>query len=285
MPSVAENLEAWNERYVWTEQGDEWSAEFGGTDAMWWFILYPRLHYFLPTGRILEIAPGCGRWTQFLKAHCSSLIGIDVSSKCVEHCRGRFSADTHVEFHVNDGRSLSIVSDNSVDFVFSFDSLVHAENDVVEGYLRQLSKKLRPGGSGFIHHSNLGAYPGRLSLLRYYDDLPSFVRRRILSQERLEKVLSINFGGWRARSMTAALFRRYCNDAGLRCVGQELFSWYKGKCLIDAISVIAKADADANKKAACLENPEFIRSALSTSRLSQLYCEARARDHAPGHKR
>src|ERR1700722_1275613 len=184
MPSVDENLDTWNERCDWTNEGDEWSEQFGGTEALWWFVLYPRIHCFLPAPRILEIAPGYGRWTQFLKGHCSSLIAVDLAPKCVEHCKQRYSIDGHLEFHVNDGRSLSMVSDDSVDFAFSFDSLVHAEEDVLEAYLKELHKKLRPGGTGFIHHSNMGAYPARLSLFEYYNRLPSFVRRRLLPINR-----------------------------------------------------------------------------------------------------
>jgi SAM-dependent methyltransferase len=275
MPSIAENLDLWNGRYNWTDKGDEWSEQFGGTEALWWFVLYPRIHCFLPAGRILEIAPGYGRWTQFLKAHCRSLVAVDLSPKCIEHCKQRFSADRHVEFHVNDGRSLSLLSDDSIDFAFSFDSLVHAEEDVLEGYLKQLSKKLKPGGSGFIHHSNMGAYHTRLSFLKYYGRLPSFVRRWLLPLNRVEDVLSINIAGWRATSMTAALFRKHCESAGLRCISQELFSWIKGKCLIDTISVVARDDSSAHKNAAWLENSEFIKNARTTSRLSQIYCGAR----------
>jgi ubiquinone/menaquinone biosynthesis C-methylase UbiE len=277
MPSVGENHDAWNERYVWTDRGDEWSEQFGGTEALWWFVLYPRIHRFLPAETILEIAPGYGRWTQFLKAHCTKLIAVDLSAKCVEYCRRRFSADTHVEFHVNDGRSLTMVSDDSIDFTFSFDSLVHAEGEVMEGYLKGLSKKLKRGGSGFVHHSNMGAYPGRLSLLRYYERLPTLFRR-LLPQDHLETALSMNVSGWRAKSMSAALFRKYCASAGLKCVTQELFSWFKGKCLIDAISVIIRDERHVEEAASRLENAEFIKNALTTSRLSQLYCGRKMED-------
>jgi hypothetical protein len=34
MPSVAENLDAWNERYAWTDKGNELSEQFGGTEAL-----------------------------------------------------------------------------------------------------------------------------------------------------------------------------------------------------------------------------------------------------------
>jgi len=77
--------------------------------------------------------------------------------------------------------------------------------------------------------------------------------------------------------MTAALFRKHCESAGLRCINQELFSWNKGKCLIDPISVIARDDFSADNKAVCLENSELIKNARTTSRLSQLYCGARLR--------
>ena len=41
-----------------------------------------------------------------------------------------FASDTHISYHINDGKSLEMVQhDDSTDFVFSFDSLVHAEAD------------------------------------------------------------------------------------------------------------------------------------------------------------
>jgi hypothetical protein len=43
---------------------------------------YPRIHKYLPAKRILEIAPGFGRWTRFLIPSCEELKGIDLSSKC-----------------------------------------------------------------------------------------------------------------------------------------------------------------------------------------------------------
>jgi hypothetical protein len=65
--------------------------------------------------------------------------------------------------------SLDVAVDGSVDFVFSFDSLVHVEMDVIEAYLKQLAAKLTPNGVGFIHRSNLGQYAAYLSgLSRLY---------------------------------------------------------------------------------------------------------------------
>ena len=42
-------------------------APVGRADAQWYGSLLPRIHRFLPTGQVLEIACGYGRWTQYLK--------------------------------------------------------------------------------------------------------------------------------------------------------------------------------------------------------------------------
>lgn len=272
MPTVSDNLKLWNQQYEWPDGGEEWSAQFGGTEALWWFVVYPRIHRFLPASSILEIAPGGGRWTQFLIQQSRSFIAVDISEKCVERCKTRFAREAQASFHVNDGCSLAAVPDNSIDFVFSFDSLVHVEKDVIEGYLVQLALKLKPDGVGFFHHSNLGSYRGRLSLLRAYRRLPSVFRAQILKEKYMEGLLSINAQGWRSTSMTAELFQQYCKKAGFHCVGQELINWNKGKCLIDALSFFARPDSRWTKETVYVENGDFVRSSMMTARLAGLYC-------------
>jgi ubiquinone/menaquinone biosynthesis C-methylase UbiE len=271
MATVDDNLKYWNTMYEWSGGGDEWSASFGGTEALWFFVLFPRIHRFLPSSTILEIAPGRGRWTQFLKLHCQSMIAVDLSESCIESCKVRFASDTHLQFHVNDGRSLAAVPDDSINFVYSFDSLVHVEKEVMEGYLTQLSRKLKSDGVGFLHHSNLGAYPGRLALLNFYSRLPALFRQHILTEARMYSLLSIP-QAWRATSMTAALFRQYCQQAGLKCIGQEVMNWGEGKCLIDTISVFTKPNSRWDREPAYMENTEFVQSAGLTSRLAKVYC-------------
>src|SRR5439155_24508233 len=41
--------------------------------------------------QILEIAPGFGRWTHYLKDYCENLWIVDRSSECIEACRQRFA--------------------------------------------------------------------------------------------------------------------------------------------------------------------------------------------------
>src|SRR5438034_3825348 len=125
-----------------------------------------RIKSYIPANRILEIACGYGRWTQYLKDLCKNLIVIDISWECIQACKQRFPECSHIEYHVNDGTTLDMISDSCVDFVFSFDSLVHADESVMNAYICQLQRILINGGVAFIHHSNLGEYDGTYSRIR-----------------------------------------------------------------------------------------------------------------------
>jgi cyclopropane fatty-acyl-phospholipid synthase-like methyltransferase len=107
---------------------------------------------------VLEIAPGFGRWTKFLIPNCKSLTGIDLSQECVDACNRIFSSAAKASFVKNDGFSLEGASEK-LDFVFSFDSLVHVELDALDGYIKQIMQKLNSAGVAFLHHSNFAALP------------------------------------------------------------------------------------------------------------------------------
>jgi SAM-dependent methyltransferase len=118
VPELEWNNAVWGESYDWAAAGEEWSATWGGSEAQWFGSLYPRLHRVLPAKRVLEIAPGFGRWTKFLVRVCDSYVGIDLSGKCVEACQSTFAAADHARFVKNDGLSLG-EANGSFDFVFS----------------------------------------------------------------------------------------------------------------------------------------------------------------------
>jgi ubiquinone/menaquinone biosynthesis C-methylase UbiE len=233
MPSVEENLHKWSS-YSWNEQGNEWSKSWGGTEKCFWGSIYPRIQAFIPGATILEIAPGFGRWTQYLKDYCDNLIVVDLTDKCIAACQQRFADCSQITYHVNDGKSLEMVADESIDFVFSFDSLVHAEEDVIKAYLQQIALKLKPNGIGFIHHSNLGSYlnpsTGKLEVEHLY---------------------------WRAESMSAKLFEQYCDQAGLQCLSQEIIAWC-GNILCDCISVFTPKISKWNQPNRVVENIYFM---------------------------
>jgi len=109
LATAKENKELWDGTYNWKDQGHEWSVAWGGADMEWYGTILPRLHAFVPTGTILEIAPGFGRWTFYLKDLCERLIVVDLSSKCIDACRKKFASCSHIDYHVNDGYSLDMI--------------------------------------------------------------------------------------------------------------------------------------------------------------------------------
>jgi hypothetical protein len=157
VPTLEENKHNWK-FYDWSGNGDEWSGGPEGTKRFWKDVLFTKISSFVPCETILEIAPGLGRWTQFLKDLCKYLIVVDLTEVCIEGCKKRFSTSNNISYYVNDGKSLEVVKDNSVDFVFSYDSLIHVDCEIIECYVSEIYKKLKMGGFGLIHHSNVGSY-------------------------------------------------------------------------------------------------------------------------------
>src|SRR5215468_1379581 len=102
VPNLSWNKTVWGSTYGWQAGGEEWSETWGSSEAQWFGSIFPRLHRFLPARRILEIAPGFGRWTKFLLPACRSYVGVDLSPECVVACRNRFHDAKHARFLQND---------------------------------------------------------------------------------------------------------------------------------------------------------------------------------------
>jgi len=248
MATVTENDKFWGQDYNWPSAGDEWSELWGSAQAQWAGTLFPRIFPFLH-GRFLEIAPGHGRWTQFLAERCESLIGIDLAQSCVEHCRKRFAGLPHIEFHANDGMVFPMVGGGSIDFAFSFDSLVHAESDVIQSYVKELARVLKPGAAAFLHHSNLGGV--RRSL---WDK----VKRRISGQPYHQH--------WRALTVSAAQVREFTERCGMSCIQQELVPWGMGwPLLIDCMTTVVNRPG---VPCVVFENHRFMQEAAAIKRIS-----------------
>ena len=241
-------------KYDWREAGEEWSQPWGSSAAQWAGAIFPRVRECLPADTILEIGPGFGRWTHYLKDYCNELWAVDKSSACIEACRQRFAGHSHVRCVLNDGRSLSKIPGSSVDFVFSFDSFVHPDRKIVEEYLRQLATKLKIGGKGFIHHSNFGEYVNSPR-----ERLPEMLAKPLI------KAKILDWAHHRNPSMTAEIFRMLCQQNGLHCVSQELVNW-RGRRLIDCLSLFVRSDSAPANPTTLIRNPNFMREAARIRR-------------------
>jgi SAM-dependent methyltransferase len=146
-----EEQRLWNLKSNWTIDGHEWSKSFGTTEELWNNEIFDKIKEFRGK-KILEIAPGFGRITQFLSILAGELIIVDLNPLCIEKTRAKLKHHV-LAYFVNDGKSIPKVRDNSQDLVFSFDSFVHMHANVTEDYVKEIYRVLKPGGQAFIHHS------------------------------------------------------------------------------------------------------------------------------------
>lgn len=250
MPSLEANKHKWA-NHDWGREGEEWSTLAGGSARWWYGILLPRLMPILaalpPNPHILEIAPGHGRWTQYLLRHAGKLTAIDIDAGCLDACRERFGGK--VRLVLGDGLTLGGPAERiqgPIDFCFSYDSLVHAEIDAMGSYVRELSRVLRPGGYAFLHHSNLAGC-----------DAPRGTPTH-----------------WRAPSVDAKAIRERALACGLEAPLQELCTkgGPKDRALIDCITVLHKpGSGQPGTHTAVLESPEFWRQIQLLGRIARPY--------------
>lgn len=260
MPTVEQNIEEWGSRYDWSRHGDDWSQPFGGTEQLWWGIVHPRILAFLPAERILEIAPGHGRMTQFLLRSCTQLSAVDLNASCVAACRERFAGVDHLDLYVNDGRSLEMIGDGSIDFAFSFDSLVHVDLDVMEAYLQELGRTLAPDGIGFIHHSNAGSFLRPIRKLTERLEAPAL-------GDRISRRLNRN---WRSSEVSAEGVATLAAAAGLRCVVQESVNWL-ARLPTDCFSTLTRPGSRWDRRPRTVRNLGFMREAGLVRARAELY--------------
>jgi hypothetical protein len=127
------------------------------------------------------------------------------------------------------------------DLVFSFDSLVHADNAVLAAYLPQIMRKLSSVGVAFLHHSNLLEYKG---------------------------TVADQHG--RSRTVSADLVAALIGDSGGRVLVQEVVNW-GDEYLIDCLTLFARLESYKSTQPIRLRNPLFIGEATVVQHFQSPY--------------
>ena len=109
---------------------------------------------------VVDLAAGHGRNSEMLRTVARKIYVVDVNVENIDFCRQRFAGDDRFTFITNNGIDLSALADESITLVYSFDSMVHFDSDVVRAYLKEFKRVLKPGGRAFCHHSNYTRNPG-----------------------------------------------------------------------------------------------------------------------------
>lgn len=165
----------------------------------------------LNRGVLVDLAAGHGRHTAEAAKLAPRVYALDVLEENVAFCRARLADLPHVTCLRNDGFSFQPLEADTATGIYCYDAMVHFSPGIVEAYLQDAQRVLKPGGRGLFHHSN---YPAPLD--RHYGQNPH------------------------ARNhMTQALFASLARDAGLTVIESQVMDWGREKAL-DCLTLVAK---------------------------------------------
>ena len=123
-----------------------------------------------------------------------------------------------------------MVPEESIDFVFSYDSLVHVELDVMGEYIWQICRKLTPTGAAFLHHSNA-------------------MGDSVDAQEARE--------GARGASVSSSLIKQLIEDCSGKVLIQEEMNWIR-KTRTDCMTTFVGAASPTSFAYQLIRNDDFL---------------------------
>jgi SAM-dependent methyltransferase len=143
------------ERLYGRPRGDIYGMHWGDPEVVE-PLKFVRTHYLQPLLNpdfvAIEIGPGGGRWTQYLQA-MKRVYVVDFYAEMLDELRRHIRAP-HVIPIRNNGDDFPGIGDREIDLLFSFDTFVHFDLPLVEAYLRNMWRILKPGARAFIHYSD-----------------------------------------------------------------------------------------------------------------------------------
>ncbi len=141
-------------RYDWNTErlyGNEWGDPENSQDRLGDYQqVKQRLMALVNTNTVvLEIGSLAGKWVQFL-VHAKKIICVDINDLGFKYIRQKLP-HAPVEFYLTRGDELRGIAGNSVDLVFSMDTLVRVPKGAVRRYFKEIRRVLKPSGRVFIH--------------------------------------------------------------------------------------------------------------------------------------
>jgi len=185
---------------------DYFSAHEWNMHEQWTKFIYPFIRNS-NFSSVVEIGAGACRNTEKLFPLSDRIVVTDIDPSALDMCRHRFRnrlGSSKLRFLLVDGSQLPLPS-ASVSLVYQFDAGVHFHREVVQSYVKEFGRLLIPGGTGFFHHSNLGAS-----------------RRSVVSDTDFRQ----NWG-WRS-NLSREAFRAMAREAGLETFCHPVVDWEDG---------------------------------------------------------
>jgi cyclopropane fatty-acyl-phospholipid synthase-like methyltransferase len=158
MPKLDTNLHLKNMVY-WRKEPHEKADFFGlhwGDPQKMEPLRHVRDHFLLPYVNpdhvAVEIGPGGGRWTRYMLGF-GHLYAFDYHQESLDQLSQEFRAP-YLYCIKNNGGDFPGLDDESVDFLFSFGTFVHLDFEIIETYLTNIERILKPGAIAVIQYSD-----------------------------------------------------------------------------------------------------------------------------------
>lgn len=173
--------------------GDEWNDD--GTsdrqrDELFFHLFAER--FLTKDSVVMEVGCGGGKWTTRLAPRVKKVHVLDVADEMLRRTSERCQKEgiKNVEFIHGNGTDFAPIPDESIDFFFSYDVFVHIALEDTYPYAMEMSRVLKPGGKGTVHHAinsspdgwdrieqnNFWYRGGRNTLGQYYYYTPASLR-------------------------------------------------------------------------------------------------------------
>jgi ubiquinone/menaquinone biosynthesis C-methylase UbiE len=115
-----------------------------------------RLQWDLHGQVMLELGCGAGRMTRSFAQRCSRVYACDISAEMLRHAKALLPGASNVEWVLGNGNDLSSLSDNLVDFAFSYIVLQHMPApEFTLRYIREMLRVLKPNGIFLFQFNSL----------------------------------------------------------------------------------------------------------------------------------
>jgi ubiquinone/menaquinone biosynthesis C-methylase UbiE len=126
--------------------------------------MYVRDHFVLPyispEKIVVEIGPGGGRWTRYLLT-AAQVYAVDYHQELLDELKANCDA-SNINYLKNNGDDFPGIPAGTIDFLFSFGTFVHLDADIIDSYLRQMKRILKPDSTVVIQYSDKTKPLGRI---------------------------------------------------------------------------------------------------------------------------
>jgi SAM-dependent methyltransferase len=128
--------------------------------------------------RGVEIGPGGGRWTRYLLGF-AKLYVVDYHAELLEELKKNFNK-ANMTFIRNNGTDFPGIQEESVEYVFSFGTFVHLDEHLIEAYLENMRRILKPNANIVVQYSDKTKIMAQLNE-GFSDNSPDKMREMVLN--------------------------------------------------------------------------------------------------------